>query len=86
MHPYTTDTSIEAELVQLELIRKADPADCAMKAIRMTTRLILECKNAIRQNHPGFSDKQVGLVFIELNYGKDLANEVRQYLAGKKGG
>ena len=83
MQQYTTDTSREAELVQLELIRNMDPSECAMKAIRMTTRLILECKNAIRRNHPEYTDEEVGLAFIELNYGKDLANEVKRYLAEK---
>lgn len=77
---YTTDTSPEAEAVQLELIRKMDPEVRAAQAIRMTTRLVRECKAAIRRNHPEFSDEEVGIAFIESNYGKDLANEVRSHL------
>ena len=77
---YTTDTNPDAEAVQLELIRKMDPEHRAAKAIRMTTRLVRECKAAIRRNHPEYSEEEVGIAFIESNYGKELANEVRSHL------
>jgi hypothetical protein len=55
MQPYTTDTSREAEEVQLDLIRRGPPSERALKALRMTSRLIRECKSAIAQNNPGLT-------------------------------
>ena len=86
MQPYTTDTSADAEAIQLELIRKMPPTEWVNMAIRMTTRLVRECKAAIRRSHPAYTEEEVGLAFIELNYGKTLAVEVRQYLNGVAGG
>ncbi len=86
MQAYTTDTTDDAAAVQLELIRKMAPSERAMKAIRMTTRLIRESKEAIRLNNPGFTKQEVELAFIELHYGGELASAVRAYLKGTLGG
>lgn len=83
MHPYTTDTSPEAEEVQLELIRNTPPSDRAWKAIRMTTQLVRQCKAAIARNNPQLSQREIGIAFIELNYGKELARAVDSYQRGQ---
>ncbi|MEQ1906571.1 MAG: hypothetical protein ABL888_20470 [Pirellulaceae bacterium] len=80
----TNDTSQDAEEVLLQLIRNMPPEECGLKTIQMTTRLIRECKDAIRKQHPDFTDQEVGLAFIELNYGAELAKEVRQFLAERQ--
>ncbi len=79
MRTYTTDTDPEAEKVQLDLIRLMPPSQRALKAIRMTTRLIRECKSAIARNNPEFTQREIGIAFIELNYGKELAAAVERY-------
>jgi hypothetical protein len=81
MQPYTTDTSPEAEQVQLDLIRRMTPSERALKALRMTTRLIRECKAAIARNHPELTPQEIGIAFIELNYGPELAAAVQRYQA-----
>lgn len=86
MQPYTTDTSPEAEEVQLDLIRRLTPSERALKALRMTTRLIRECKAAIARNHPEFTPQEIGIAFIELNYGAELAAEVRRYQSDQTNG
>ena len=83
-HQSINDTSPEAEAVLLELVRAMTPQQCGLKMLQMTNRLIRECKNAIRKQHPSYSEQEVGLAFIELNYGKQLASEVRDYLAEHK--
>jgi hypothetical protein len=35
--------------------------------------------DAIRRRHPEFGDGEVRLLFIELTYGKPLADEIRRY-------
>ena len=86
MQPYTTDTNPEAERVQLELIRRIPPAQRACKAIQMTTRLIRECKMAIARNNPGLTQREIGIAFIELNYGKELAAAVERYQSDQANG
>ena len=81
MNPYTTDTSPEAEAVQLELIRQMTPQQCLDMSIRMTNRLIRECKNAIRREHPEWNEQEVGLAFIRQNYGEELYLAVKAYLS-----
>jgi hypothetical protein len=84
IHQSTNDTSPEAEAVLLDLIRNMTPEERGAKTIRMTNRLIRECKNAIRKQNPEYCEQEVGLAFIELNYGSKLATEVRQYLAERQ--
>ena len=83
MQPYTSDTSLEAEEVQLELIRRMDGSERALKAIRMTTRLIRECKAAISRSNPELTPREIGIAFIELNYGKELATAVDHYQSSR---
>jgi hypothetical protein len=79
MQPYTTDTSPEAEEVQLDLIRRMPPSERALKALRMTTRLIRECKSAIARNNPALTQREIEIAFIALNYGEELAKAVEHY-------
>lgn len=86
MQPYTTDTNPDAEKVQLDLIRRMPPSERALKALRMTTRLIRECKSAIARNHPALTQREIEIAFIELNYGKELADAVNRYQAERANG
>ncbi len=86
MQPYTTDTSPEAEEVQLDLIRRMPPSQRALKALRMTARLIRECKSAIARNQPELTPQEIEIAFIELNYGRELAAAVQRYQAERANG
>lgn len=86
MEPYTSDTSLEAEQIQLELIRRMAPSERATKSLMMTARLIRECKEAIARINPELSEQEVAISFIELNYGKELADAVRRYQLGQTDG
>jgi hypothetical protein len=79
MYPYAADTSSDAEDVLLELTRRTAPTDRVMKSLRMSSRLIRECKAAISRNNPGLTQREIDIAFIEYNYGKELATAVDQY-------
>lgn len=79
-HSYTSDTSHEAEIVQLELVRQMPPSERVAKALRLTCDMMRLAKDAIRRRSPHLSDEEVRLQFIELHYGDQLAQEVRTYL------
>ena len=78
------DTSSEAEAVLVQLIRKQDPAKRLADAVSASNRVALQCKDAIIRANPEFSTQQVNLRFIELNYGQELADSVRNFLAQNK--
>jgi hypothetical protein len=40
-------------------------------------------RRAIRRRHPDASEEELGLLFVELHYGRDLADRVRAYLRSR---
>ena len=79
--PYTTDTSAKAEAIQRELVKNTSPSQRASKALALSAEIARQCKAAIRRRHPEFDEAEVGLKFIELNYGKELSEKVRLWRA-----
>lgn len=80
--PYKSDASADSESVQLDLIRKMPPSVRLQKALALSCEVIRMSKAAIRRRHPEFSEEEVGLMFIELTYGKELADAVRNWRSG----
>jgi len=80
MQPYTTDTSVEAEAIQLELLRRMSPSDRIAKMCNLSSSLRRMAFDAIRRIHPELDEAEVRLKFIESTYGKELAAEVRTHL------
>ncbi|QEG40772.1 hypothetical protein [Roseimaritima ulvae] len=85
MQPYTTDTSREAEAIQLELLRRMSPADRIAKMCNLSASLRRMAFDAIRRRHPKIGESEVRLKFIELTYGKELADAVRDHLRHREG-
>lgn len=81
MIPRSRDTDPAAEEIQLSLLREASNAQRASLALSMSGWAIAMAKRAIRRVHPEASEEEVGLRFVELQYGKDLADRVRAHLA-----
>ncbi len=52
-------------------------------AVSASNRVAEQCKNAIRRIHPQITEDEVKLRFIELNYGQEIAADVRAYLSNK---
>jgi hypothetical protein len=78
-NPYTTDTSPEARKVQLELLRQMTPMERLKKTFAFSQQLTQMSMDAIRRRHPQFDENAVRLKFIELTYGKALADDVRRW-------
>ena len=76
---YTTDTSTEATKHQSLAFEETSPVERISKVCRLSSNLRTMARDAIRRNHPEFDSKQVELKLIELNYGKELADAVRQW-------
>jgi hypothetical protein len=80
----SADTDPEAERVQFELLRRAGPGRRAAMAASLTQTVLELSRNAIRRALPGASEEDVRLRFVDLNYGRELAAEVRRHLAGTR--
>lgn len=80
MQPYTTDTSDEASAFQLEGLRRMSPTERVNKMCKLSANLRRMAMDAIRRRHPEFDQLEVRLKFIELTYGKELADSVRSQL------
>ncbi len=75
-----TDTHPDAEKVQLELIRQASVAKRISLMRSLTATLIAFSRQGIADANPGMSVEEVGLRWVEITYGKHLADDVRVYL------
>ncbi len=81
---YTTDTCDEALQVQLACLRRMTPRERMQKTCAMSRRVRDMAMKAIRRRHPDWDDSQVRLMFIELTYGKALADDIRQTCAERE--
>lgn len=76
---YTMDTSPEARAIQLECLRRMSPHERLEKSCAMSNQVKQMAFAAIRRRHPDFNEDEVRLKFIELTYGKTLADDVREW-------
>jgi len=79
-------TRPEMEPVQIELIRKASPAKIFGLLRSMSQTMIQASRRNIRKLHPDASEEELTLIFVELYYGKQLANLVRSQMEKRRSG
>lgn len=75
-----SDTSPQAEKVLVELFRKATVAERIARTRSLTAEVIALSRRAIARANPELSATEIGLRFVELHYGRDLANALREHL------
>jgi hypothetical protein len=86
MRTQSEDTSPEMERVQIELIRKATPAKLFGLVRSMSETMIQASIRNIRKLHPDASQEEITLIFVELYYGKKVANLVRSQIEKRRSG
>ena len=79
--PYTTDTSSEADAIQLQRFRQMSPAERMLTACRLSQQARRMAMQAIRRLHPSADERSVTLKMIEIAYGRSLAEEVSRWQA-----
>ena len=75
----TNDTSPEALAVQLDGLRRMTTQQRIAKMSSLTRRVKNMAFEAIRRRYPELDEEEVRLLFIELTYGKSLADEIRHW-------
>ncbi len=75
-----SDTEPKAEIVQHELLRAKTPFERGKLTCSLTNAAIFHAKRAIERAHPELDQRERNLLFIEVHYGKALADQVRAYI------
>ena len=86
MRTQPEDTSPEIERVQIEFIRKAIPAKLFGLVRSMSETMILASVRNIRKLYPDASQEEITFIFVELYYGKKVANLVRSQIEKRRSG
>ena len=76
-----TDTSAEAERVQVDLLRAAPVSRRLRIAWSLSATVIAAARRALARSRPEASRRELDAWFVELHYGPDLAAAVREELA-----
>ncbi len=76
MKKYALDTNESIEKKQLELISKLTLSQRFNLTCSLTHSVIQLSRQAIASSFPELNEKEIGLKFIELNYGKELAEKL----------
>ena len=80
-----SDTSPEAARVQLELLRSAGTTRRLKLAMDLSQMVIDLSRRAIRRANPNASQRELDLLFVETNYGKDMARWLRRQMEKRQG-
>ena len=79
-----SDTDPDAERVHLELLRAASPSRRLRLALSLSRTTLSLAHDGLARGLPDASAEEVGLRFVALNYGRELAEEVRSYLRARR--
>lgn len=79
-----SDTTCDSAQAQLRLLREKSPSERLALAARLSSDIIHAAKRAIARVHPGFSQSEVALRFIQLHYGHDLAHALAETGSGPR--
>lgn len=78
------DTSEIAEKMQIDLFRKAKLSK-RISCLRSLSQTTIELsRRAISRNNLTSTEQEINIMFVDLHYGKQLANLLRIYLNQKK--
>lgn len=79
-----SDTDPETERVHLDLLHRAGPARRGQMALSLSATVIGLARSAIRRSLPGATEDEVCLRFVELHYGRELADGLRRDLLRRR--
>lgn len=80
MKTQSIDTWPEAERTLISLIRKESTSKKLSRILSFSQTIIQLSKRAITRANKDLDVDQINLLFINYHYGKDLAEQVREYL------
>ncbi len=79
-----SDTDPEAARFQLELIRRATPARRLRLALALSRTVLSLSRDGVARRMPGATAEEIGVRFVELHYGRELASALRSDLERRR--
>ena len=84
MHmPLASDTTRDADEVQLRLLRAASPVRRCQLAFALSDTTRHLARRGIDRRYPNLSERERDLVFLRVHYGTEIADSVKETLAGR---
>lgn len=80
----SSDTTLKAERVQIELIRKSSVAKRVSKVRSLSQTAMYLSRRAIQRARPFLSEREVNLAFVANHYGKKLAEDFSLYMKDRQ--
>jgi hypothetical protein len=84
MRTQSRDTNTKTEKKLISLLQKENRVKKFLRVRSLSETAINLSKRAIKRANKDLNEKQINLLFIEYNYGKDLAEKVKKYLERNK--
>ncbi len=75
-----SDTSPEAEKVQIDLLRRMSVAQRLGRVRGWTRTLVHLSREGLARANPGLDHRELDLLWVEHQYGPDVAVRLRKYL------
>ena len=70
--------------MQIELLRSATPARRAALALSLSASVVGLSRRALSRQDPEADDETLGLRFVELNYGREMATGLAAFLRTRR--
>lgn len=74
------DTALQAERVQIELIRESSVSRRISRVRSLSQTAIYLSRRAIQRTSPSLSKRELDLAFVANHYGEKLAERLRLYM------
>ncbi len=79
-----SDTPPEAEKVQIEILRKMSVAQRLGRMRDWTHMVVHLSRQGLARANPGLDSRELDLLWVEHQYGRDLAIQLREYLQARQ--
>ena len=73
------DTSRAADEAQIDALRRMGPGGRLRAGLRFSRSMIALTRAALRARNPGLDEQALKLLWIERNYGRELARAVQRH-------
>jgi hypothetical protein len=74
-----SDTDPDSARVQIDLLRAAGTRRRAGLALELSRTVIELSRQALRSAHPKLPEPEIEALWVEIHYGRDLAEGLRAY-------
>ena len=77
------DTSPDVERSHILMLRHAGPLQRSAIASSITNWCIESARAGLRRARPHLSQRELNILYVEINYGRHLAQQLREFLDNK---